>query len=274
MANPERIPAGRESLHVLWGAVEMSDSETDSEAEMNESKATASRRNRLWQKQSAVAKSVKSQTILLRADEDVADEGPCPSRVPLPTHFHRASPGCLFAEAQGFSAPAKPAMFDAEVQHQWRSEDTTLSDFASEDDGALPFYASEMSTDAPLYASEEVPQNLYASEGSDFDAVSEEQQRVLEWVQATGRSLLHAQRLEEDDRNAKLRPCKGKRERYKKLIARLQEQIEKDPLNFQLDFDKLPHFVASNEAAKMKVVASVNQLIRRCMAERARMARA
>jgi len=70
-------------------------------------------------------------------------------------------------------------------------------------------------------------------------------------------------------KNNKLRPCKGKRERYKKLVARLHELIEKDPEHFDLQSVELPQFVASNESMKARITNNVKRSSRRIKAEKA-----
>jgi hypothetical protein len=77
-----------------------------------------------------------------------------------------------------------------------------------------------------------------------------------------------ALRQGQDEKKHKLRPCKGKRERYKKLVARINGLIEKDPDNFDLGSLELPQFVASSEAVMAKVISNVKRSSRRVKAAR------
>jgi hypothetical protein len=66
----------------------------------------------------------------------------------------------------------------------------------------------------------------------------------------------------------KLRPCKGKRERYKKLIDKIHRLIEEDPENFDLGSVRLPQFVACNAAIKAKIMSNVTRSTRIIKARR------
>jgi len=54
-------------------------------------------------------------------------------------------------------------------------------------------------------------------------------------------------------RKNKMRPCKGKRDRYRKLVIRLTQMIEADPDNFDLDQLELPPSIEKSEAVKDKL---------------------
>jgi len=58
-------------------------------------------------------------------------------------------------------------------------------------------------------------------------------------------------------RKNKLRPCKGKRDRYRKLLTRLTSQIEVDPYSFDVDAVQLPPSIAANEVVRSKLLAKV-----------------
>lgn len=58
-------------------------------------------------------------------------------------------------------------------------------------------------------------------------------------------------------RRNKVRPCKGKRERHSKLLARLCAEIERDPDNFSVDRLKLPPSIVCDEQTISKFVAKL-----------------
>jgi len=58
-------------------------------------------------------------------------------------------------------------------------------------------------------------------------------------------------------RKNKVRPCKGKRDRYLKLVGRLTNQIDLDPDNFDINAVDLPPSVATDEATKTKLIAAL-----------------
>lgn len=68
---------------------------------------------------------------------------------------------------------------------------------------------------------------------------------------------------DQGQRRTCLRPCKGKRARYKKLKLRLSQMIEADPYGFDFDAVELPDHVAkdslSKEKLKVKILAEVQE---------------
>mmetsp|Transcript_28666 Transcript_28666/g.89123 ORF Transcript_28666/g.89123 Transcript_28666/m.89123 type:complete len:387 (-) Transcript_28666:59-1219(-) len=62
-------------------------------------------------------------------------------------------------------------------------------------------------------------------------------------------------------RKTKLRPCKGKRERYRKLLTRLTYQVEQDPENFSVDKLDLPPSIMANDARKAKLAERMQLLV-------------
>lgn len=58
-------------------------------------------------------------------------------------------------------------------------------------------------------------------------------------------------------RRNKVRPCKGKRERHLKLLARVLAQIDHDPDSFSLDKLKLPPSIVCEESTRAKFIAKV-----------------
>jgi len=58
-------------------------------------------------------------------------------------------------------------------------------------------------------------------------------------------------------RRNKVRPCKGKRERHLKLLARVLAQIDHDPDSFSLDKLKLPPSIICEESNRAKFMAKV-----------------
>merc|ERR1719323_2853015 len=67
-------------------------------------------------------------------------------------------------------------------------------------------------------------------------------------------------------RKNKLRPCKGKRDRYRKLLSRLTSQIECDPFSFKMDSIELPPSIASNETVKNKLMSKMQALMEQAQA--------
>jgi hypothetical protein len=53
-------------------------------------------------------------------------------------------------------------------------------------------------------------------------------------------------------RSGKVRPCKGKRNRYRKLISRVEDSIDLNPEAFDPDQVQIPPSLASNEALRTK----------------------
>jgi len=69
-------------------------------------------------------------------------------------------------------------------------------------------------------------------------------------------------------RNNKMRPCKGKRERYRKLVGYIEKQIQTGPESFNINDVVLPPSVAQNEAAKAKFMAKVAGFLEQMLADR------
>mmetsp|Transcript_107558 Transcript_107558/g.195647 ORF Transcript_107558/g.195647 Transcript_107558/m.195647 type:complete len:471 (+) Transcript_107558:70-1482(+) len=69
-------------------------------------------------------------------------------------------------------------------------------------------------------------------------------------------------------RKNKMRPCKGKRDRYRKLVVRLTQSIEEDPDNFDLDRVELPPSVEKSETVKEKLRKKMHIYAERIRAER------
>jgi len=59
-------------------------------------------------------------------------------------------------------------------------------------------------------------------------------------------------------RRNKLRPCKGKRDRYRKLVTRLNRLIECDPYNFDIEKVSLPPSIETNPLMKEKLIVKMN----------------
>lgn len=66
----------------------------------------------------------------------------------------------------------------------------------------------------------------------------------------------------------KQKPCKGKRDRYRKLITRLASEIECDPYSFSVEALQLPPSIASNEAARAKLLSKMQLHAEQGKAER------
>lgn len=71
-------------------------------------------------------------------------------------------------------------------------------------------------------------------------------------------------------RKNKMRPCKGKRDRLLKFLARVQGMIELDPLSFRLDELELPPSIASNEVIRARLVAKVASYAEQAKVDRLR----
>lgn len=59
-------------------------------------------------------------------------------------------------------------------------------------------------------------------------------------------------------RKTGMRPCKGKRDRYRKFVACLEHEIEIEPDNFDVSKVELPPSITSNEAAHSKLLAKLH----------------
>jgi len=57
----------------------------------------------------------------------------------------------------------------------------------------------------------------------------------------------------------KLRPCKGKRERYRKLVERLRDEVARDPENVDIASLVLPPSVARDDTSRAKLIAQLRE---------------
>mmetsp|Transcript_40596 Transcript_40596/g.88739 ORF Transcript_40596/g.88739 Transcript_40596/m.88739 type:complete len:307 (-) Transcript_40596:91-1011(-) len=55
-------------------------------------------------------------------------------------------------------------------------------------------------------------------------------------------------------RKSKPRPCKGKRDRYRKLVARMEDMIEQNPDTLDEDLPELPPSIEANDDLKQKLL--------------------
>jgi len=69
-------------------------------------------------------------------------------------------------------------------------------------------------------------------------------------------------------RRNKVRPCKGKRERHLKLLARVLAQIDDDPDNFSVDRLKLPPSIVCEESTRTKFMAKVESHLKQVRSSR------
>lgn len=65
-----------------------------------------------------------------------------------------------------------------------------------------------------------------------------------------------------------MRPCKGKRDRFKRLMERIAGEIAADPLGFDVSMVDLPPSVAGNDLLKRRVEVWVTE---RLQEERSRL---
>jgi len=72
----------------------------------------------------------------------------------------------------------------------------------------------------------------------------------------------------EGTKRTKLRPCKGKRDRYRKLVGRISQQIEIDPDGFNPELH-MPPSMESNEVLKAKLLTRMARRAEQVRAERA-----
>jgi len=59
-------------------------------------------------------------------------------------------------------------------------------------------------------------------------------------------------------RKNKLRPCKGKRDRYRKVVTRMEQAIEDNPDALDDEVDRLPPSIATNELLKTKLLSKMH----------------
>jgi len=57
--------------------------------------------------------------------------------------------------------------------------------------------------------------------------------------------------------------CQGQRQRYKKFLMRLRKQIEADPLAFDMESVQMPYFISSNEAMKAIAISSLTNTLKK-----------
>ncbi len=69
-------------------------------------------------------------------------------------------------------------------------------------------------------------------------------------------------------RKTAMRPCKGKRDRYRKLVSRLEGEIQCDPDSFDVDKLELPPSIAADECARAKLLAKLQVRLGQAKAER------
>lgn len=65
-----------------------------------------------------------------------------------------------------------------------------------------------------------------------------------------------------------MRPCKGKRDRYRRLVTRLEHEIEIDPDGFDVNKVELPPSIVSNEIAHAKLLAKLQSRLEQEKAKR------
>jgi len=68
----------------------------------------------------------------------------------------------------------------------------------------------------------------------------------------------HSPEHEYSDRQARIRPCKGRREKYKRFVAKTFEEIERNPDSFDLESVRLPATIECTHTLKQGFLASVN----------------
>lgn len=71
-------------------------------------------------------------------------------------------------------------------------------------------------------------------------------------------------------RRHKIRPCKSKRERYRKIVTNLSKAVEEDPDGFDLGSLTLPPLISTNSRVREKLTARLKQQAERARADRAR----
>jgi len=73
-------------------------------------------------------------------------------------------------------------------------------------------------------------------------------------TEASSKSRTDEAVAEERNQEKKNRPCKGKRNRYKKLVQRLETQISENPEIFDIDQVVLPPSLQANHSQRLKLI--------------------
>jgi len=66
----------------------------------------------------------------------------------------------------------------------------------------------------------------------------------------------------------RLRPCKDKRDRYKKILNNLADQIAENPDNFAPEAVQLPTSIAKNEYVKQRMLSRLSDVATKSSANR------
>jgi len=77
---------------------------------------------------------------------------------------------------------------------------------------------------------------------------------VVDHSDASSNSWTAEPVVEEQNQAKKSRPCKGKRNRYKKLVDRLQRQISENPVVFAMDQVDLPPSLQANDRQRLRLI--------------------
>jgi len=73
-------------------------------------------------------------------------------------------------------------------------------------------------------------------------------------IEASSKSSTDEPAAEEQNQETKRRPCKGKRNRYKRLVHRLQAEISEKPEFFTMDEVVLPPSLQANDCQRRKLI--------------------
>jgi len=78
-------------------------------------------------------------------------------------------------------------------------------------------------------------------------------------IEASSKSITEDTAAEEQNQTNKKRPSKGKRDRYNKLIQRLQTRISENPEGFTLDEVVLPPSLQANGKQRLKLIEQMER---------------
>jgi len=78
-------------------------------------------------------------------------------------------------------------------------------------------------------------------------------------IETSSKSSTEDTAAEEQNQTNKKRPSKGKRDRYNKLIQRLQTQISENPQAFTIDEVVLPPSLQANDKQRLKLIEQMER---------------
>lgn len=228
---------GEDIQHVTW-----KDDETDSISESDEEvDSEIPERRWSWSPSASSDEEVPYAKTHTRSEPDVSSQRfDCAHSVSSQGSVNSSDADASDSEAHGeLSAKSKGS------EESW----TDVPPASSEPMSGISPYSSESMHGMHSMSSDEHPNKGPETMSSWIPDMLEEQE---EGTRRHGRS----------------RPCKGKRRRYRKLILKLIEEVNKDPYGFDFESLALPPSVALQSKAKEKLAKIMKEHVDRARFER------